>query len=52
MLDEVSLARTFLLRSSFGNLDDVDMSVDIIDKMRKTNNNREFLNMMNTPLRT
>lgn len=52
LLDEVSLARTFLLRSSFGNLDDVDMSVDIIDKMRKTNNNREFLNMMNTPLRT
>ena len=52
LLDEVSRARTFRLRSSFGNLDDVDMSVDIIDKMRKTNNNREFLNMMNTPLRT
>ena len=52
LLDETTLARAFLLRSSFGNLDDIDMSVDIIDKMRKTNNNKEFLNMMNTPLRT
>ena len=52
LLDETTLARAFLLRSSFGNLDDIDMSVDIIVKMRKTNNNKEFLNMMNTPLRT
>lgn len=49
LLDEVVLARAFLLRSSFGNLDDIDMSADIIDKMGKTNNNREFLSMMNTP---
>ncbi len=51
LLDEATLARVFLLRSSFGNLDDIDMSVDIIDKMGKTNNNREFLNSMNTPSR-
>ncbi len=51
LLDETTLARVFLLRSSFGNLDDIDMSVDIIDKMAKTNNNREFLNLMNTPSR-
>ena len=51
LLDETTLGRAFLLRSSFGNLDDIDMSVDIIDKMRKTNNNKEFLGMMNTPLR-
>ena len=51
LLDESVLARVFLLRSSFGNLDDVDMSVDIIDKMAKTNNNKEFLNSMNTPNR-
>ena len=51
LLDEATLARVFLLRSSFGNLDDIDMSVDIIDKMGKTNNNREFLNSMNTAMR-
>ncbi len=52
LLDEATLARVFLLRSSFGNLDDIDMSVDIIDKMGKTNNNREFLNSMNTSQRS
>ncbi len=52
LLDETTLARVFLLRSSFGNLDDIDMSVDIIDKMAKTNNNKEFLGMMNTSLRS
>ncbi|MGN1163321.1 MAG: transcription termination factor Rho [Candidatus Ornithospirochaeta sp.] len=52
LLDETTLGRAFLLRSSFGNLDDIDMSADIIDKMRKTNNNKEFLGMMNTPLRS
>ena len=51
LLDEATLARVFLLRSSFGNLDDIDMSVDIIDKMGKTNNNKEFLNSMNTSAR-
>ena len=51
LLDEATLARVFLLRSSFGNLDDIDMSVDIIDKMGKTNNNREFLSLMNTASR-
>lgn len=43
------LSRIFLLRSAFGNLDDMDMSVTLIDKMKKTNNNKEFLDSMNTP---
>ena len=43
------LSRVFLLRSAFGNLDDIDMSVALIDKMKKTNNNKEFLDSMNTP---
>ena len=43
------LSRVFLLRSAFGNLDDVDMSVALIDKMKKTNNNKEFLDSMNSP---
>lgn len=44
------LSRLFLLRSAFGNLDDMDMSVTLIDKMKKTNNNKEFLDSMNTPV--
>lgn len=47
LLDDTTLKRVFLLRSSFGNLDDIDMSCDIIDKMAKTNNNKEFLGSMN-----
>ena len=43
------LSRVILLRSAFGNLDDIDMSVALIDKMKKTNNNKEFLDSMNTP---
>ena len=43
------LSRVFLLRSAFGNLDDMDMSVTLIDKMKKTNNNKEFLDSMNAP---
>ena len=43
------LSRVFLLRSAFGNLDDIDMSVALIDKMKKTNNNKEFLDSMNAP---
>ena len=44
------LSRLFLLRSAFGNLDDMDMSVTLIDKMKKTNNNKEFLDSMNAPV--
>ncbi len=48
LLAEDVRSRVYLLRSAFGNLDDMDMSVTIIDKMRKTNNNKEFLDSMNT----
>ena len=43
------LSRVYLLRTAFGNLDDMDMSVTLIDKMKKTNNNKEFLDSMNVP---
>ena len=49
LLSEDVLSRVFLLRSAFGNLDDMDMSVTLIDKMKKSNNNKEFLDSMNTP---
>ena len=48
LLPEDVRSRVYLLRSAFGNLDDMDMSVTIIDKMGKTNNNKEFLDSMNT----
>ncbi len=51
LLAEDVRSRVYLLRTAFGNLDDMDMSVSIIDKMRKTNNNKEFLDSMNTPAR-
>lgn len=44
------LSRLYLLRTAFGNLDDMDMSVTLIDKMKKTNNNKEFLDSMNVPV--
>lgn len=49
LLSEDVLSRVFLLRSAFGNLDDMDMSVTLIDKMKKSNNNKEFLDSMNAP---
>ena len=51
LLSEDIRSRIYLLRTAFGNLDDMDMSVSIIDKMKKTNNNKEFLDSMNTPAR-
>ena len=51
LLAEDVRSRIYLLRTAFGNLDDMDMSVSIIDKMRKTNNNKEFLDSMNAPAR-
>ncbi len=47
LLAEDVLTRVFLLRTAFGNLDDMDMSVSLIDKMKKNNNNKEFLDSMN-----
>lgn len=43
--------RIFLLRSAFGNLDDMDMSVSLLDKMKKNNNNKEFLDSMNAAVK-
>ena len=48
LLSEDILTRVFLLRTAFGNLDDMDMSVSLIDKMKKNNNNKEFLDSMNS----
>ena len=48
LLPEDVLARVFLMRTAFGNLDDMDMSVSLLDKMRKNNNNKEFLDSMNS----
>lgn len=50
LLAEDVLSRVYLLRTAFGNLDDMDMSVTLIDKMKKTNNNKEFLDSMNVPV--
>lgn len=50
LLPEDVLSRIYLLRTAFGNLDDMDMSVTLIDKMKKTNNNKEFLDSMNAPV--
>ena len=41
------LTRVCLLRTALRNLDDMDMSVSLIDKMKKNNNNKEFLDSMN-----
>ena len=49
LLSEGERTRVFLLRSAFGNLDDMDMSVSLIDKMSKSKNNKEFLESMNIP---
>ena len=48
LLSEDVLTRVFLLRTAFGNLDDMDMSVSLLDKMKKNNNNKEFLDSMNS----
>ena len=50
LLSEDVLTRVFLLRTAFGNLDDMDMSVSLIDKMKKNNNNKEFLDSMNAAM--
>ena len=48
LLPDDVLARVFLMRTAFGNLDDMDMSISLLDKMRKNNNNKEFLDSMNS----
>ena len=49
LLTDNERTRVLLLRSAFGNLDDMDMSVALIDKMTKSKNNKEFLESMNVP---
>ena len=46
LLTKDELARLWLLRNAVSNMDDNDMSVFLIDKMRKTHNNKEFLGSM------
>ena len=48
LLSKDELARLWLLRNAVANMDDNDMSVFLIDKMRKTHNNKEFLSSMST----
>ena len=48
LLTKDELARLWLLRNAVSNMDDNDMSVFLIDKMRKTHNNKEFLSSMST----
>ncbi len=46
LLSKDELARLWLLRNAVANMDDLEMSVFLIDKMKKTNNNKEFLASM------
>lgn len=46
LLTKDELTRLWLLRNAVSNMDDNDMSVFLIDKMRKTHNNKEFLSSM------
>ncbi|MCR5731630.1 MAG: transcription termination factor Rho [Sphaerochaetaceae bacterium] len=48
LLSKDEQSRLFLLRSAVGNMDDIEMSAFLIDKMKKTNNNKEFLGSMSS----
>lgn len=48
LLTKDEQSRLFLLRSAVGNMDDLEMSVFLIDKMKKTHNNKEFLGSMSS----
>ncbi len=48
LLTKDELARLWLLRNAVSNMDDNDMSAFLIDKMRKTHNNKEFLGSMSS----
>jgi transcription termination factor Rho len=43
LLTKDEQTRIWLLRNAVANMDDVDMSVFLIDKMKKNSNNKEFL---------
>lgn len=47
LLTKDELARVWLLRNAVANMEDVEMSVFLIDKMKKTSNNKEFLGSLN-----
>ena len=46
LLSKDELTRLWLLRNAVSNMDDLEMSVFLIDKMKKTHNNKEFLGSM------
>ena len=46
ILSKDELTRLWLLRNAVSNMDDLEMSVFLIDKMKKTHNNKEFLASM------
>lgn len=46
LLTKEEQTRLFLLRSAVSNMDDIEMSSFLIDKMKKNNNNKEFLGSM------
>ena len=46
LLSKDETTRLWLLRNAVSNMDDLEMSVFLIDKMKKTHNNKEFLASM------
>ncbi|MDY2816836.1 MAG: transcription termination factor Rho [Bullifex sp.] len=46
LLSKDELSRLWLLRNAVANMDDLEMSTFLIDKMKKTHNNKEFLGSM------
>lgn len=48
LLTKDEQTRIWLMRNAVANMDDVDMSVFLIDKMKKNSNNKEFLGSIGT----
>lgn len=46
LLDEDILKKIYALRSAFGAVDDLDMTETVLDKMKKTINNKAFIDSM------
>jgi len=47
LLDEEVLNRVWILRKILSPMNSIDSMEFLLDKMRKTKNNKEFLNIMN-----
>ena len=45
-MDETVLERIYALRSASGNMDDLEMTELVLEKMSKTLNNKAFLDSM------